>query len=71
MSVGAKVLCMLGTWAVALIPFWLYLLARFLFNPEGFWENLVLAGIGLYIMGTIQFFMFCFGLAITIAIIEE
>lgn len=39
---------------LALIPFWIYLASRHLFAPKGFWQNLVLAGLGLWLGGGIQ-----------------
>jgi hypothetical protein len=39
---------------IASIPFDLYLLAKYFFNPQGFWQNLVLAGLGLFFLGLIQ-----------------
>ena len=43
--------------AVALIPFWLYLLARFTLAPEGFWQQAILLGVGVYFLGFIQFLL--------------
>lgn len=40
--------------AVAGIPMWGYLLADSIFEPQGFWQNLVLAGFGLYFLGAVQ-----------------
>ncbi|MFA6536364.1 MAG: hypothetical protein WC250_03355 [Candidatus Paceibacterota bacterium] len=39
---------------VALIPAWIYLLAKSFFVPEGFWQNLVLAGLSIWILWGIQ-----------------
>lgn len=38
----------------ALIPTWFYLFLRFVLNPQGFWQNFVLLGVGLYYLGGIQ-----------------
>lgn len=45
---------------VALAPFWLYLLARMAFDPQGFWQNIVLFGIGIWILGGLQIFLLIF-----------
>jgi hypothetical protein len=50
----AKMIASVLAFAVAGIPTWIYLLARSAFDPQGFWQNLVLAGFGLYFLGTIQ-----------------
>jgi len=42
-----------------------YLLAKYLFEPNGFWANLFLAGLAIYIGGPIQFLLFILWLALT------
>ena len=42
---------------VALIPFWIFLGIKAVASPEGFWQNTVLLGIGVYFLGGIQFFL--------------
>ena len=58
-------------WLVALTPTWLYLGIRFLLGPEGFWQNLVLFGIGALILGSLQFVLFLFGLFITWGVLDD
>lgn len=41
-----------------LIPLWLYLLARWAFNPEGFFAEIILFGVGIWALGAAQFFLF-------------
>ncbi len=43
-----------GLLALAGIPIWIYLLAKFIFNPIGFWQNFFLLGVGFYFLGLIQ-----------------
>lgn len=43
--------------AIAGIPSWLYLLMSSALNPEGFWQNLVMVGVGLYVLGGFQFIL--------------
>lgn len=46
-----------ATFVVALfcgIPLWIYLLADAVLSPEGFWQNLVLMGVGLYFLWFVQ-----------------
>ena len=42
--------------AVVLVhmPIWIYLLVKYLLSPEGFWQNLVLLGLGVWLLGIIQ-----------------
>ncbi len=35
-----------------------YLLANFVFEPKGFWQNFLLVGVAVYIGGTMQFVLF-------------
>lgn len=39
---------------VCSLPFDLYLLLKHSLDPQGFWQNLVLAGFGVYFLGSIQ-----------------
>lgn len=39
---------------IAFIPTGLYLLARYLLAPEGFWQNLLLLGVGAWLLGGLQ-----------------
>ncbi len=55
---------------VALIPLWIFLLARLLFQPEGFWQNLVLTGLGIWLMGAIQLVFLVVLMFVLIAIWE-
>jgi len=36
------------------IPLWIYIFADFVFTPDGFWQNLALAGLSVYFLGGIQ-----------------
>jgi hypothetical protein len=40
--------------AVCLWPAWLWLALRAMLNPEGFWQKLVMVGLGLWFLGIIQ-----------------
>lgn len=40
--------------AVCLTPIWIYLLVNWLFEPHGFWQNIFLAGVGIYFLGAAQ-----------------
>lgn len=53
-GIGSKLLLSLLGVLIAGIPVWLYLIASNLLNPEGFWQNLVVLGIGLYVLGGFQ-----------------
>jgi len=39
---------------VALIPIWLYILANFVFSPEGFWQKIVLGAVCLFFLSGFQ-----------------
>ncbi len=40
------------------IPTWLYLLARWLLEPQGFLAEFLVLGLGLYVLGSIQLVLF-------------
>ena len=44
--------------AILYIPAWIYLLAKYVFAPTGFWQNIVLFGLAFWILGFIQFVLF-------------
>lgn len=39
------------------MPTWLFLLARYVLSPEGFWQNLILGVVGLWLLGGLQIFL--------------
>ncbi len=57
--------------AVAFIPVWVFLLVKYALSPEGFWQNLVLYGLGVYFLGVIQIFFLVFWVAALIFIWGE
>jgi len=53
-GIGTKIILTLGSLLVALIPLWFFLLVENLLSPEGFWQNFVVYGLGIYFLGIIQ-----------------
>lgn len=45
---------------IAFAPAELYFLVKYFLSPEGFWQNLILLGISVYILGFIQLILFIF-----------
>ena len=45
---------------VAGIPTWIWLLARTLLEPEGFWQEVVVLGLGVWVLGGLQIFALIF-----------
>ena len=66
-TVFGKLFWTLITFAFALTPFWLYLLAKSFFAPDGFWQNLLLLGLGFYFLGSIQLLLFLIAVAFVIS----
>jgi hypothetical protein len=56
-DLGFKLVLTLVGVLIAGIPTWLYLIMSSLLDPEGFWQKLVVMGLGLYVLGGIQFFL--------------
>ena len=54
----------LGTALVTLIPLWIYLLMNFFLQPTGFWERMVLIGVGTYFLGGTQIILLVVGLCL-------
>lgn len=40
--------------AAALFPVWLYLIAKNAFDPQGFWQEFFLFGVGVWFLGGLQ-----------------
>ena len=53
-GLGARLLVTAVAVAIAGIPTWIYLLASSLLSPTGFWQRLVMMGLGLYFLGGVQ-----------------
>ncbi len=49
-----KSLFTLAALALCLIPTWIYLLARLVLDPHGFWQKLVVLGLGVWFLGGLQ-----------------
>ena len=43
---------------ICYIPLWIYLLFRLILNPDGFWQNFFLVGMGVYFLGSLQAVLF-------------
>lgn len=68
------ILCLLITaviWGIALSPLWLFLTAKSLADPEGFWQNFVMFGFGLWALGGLQLFLLVVGVFITLFVWTE
>ena len=55
---------------VCFVPMELYVTAKFLLNPQGFWQNFALLGVGIYVAGAAQIFLFIIWVVLVIAIID-
>lgn len=64
-----KTICSFIVLLVALIPLWLWLYVKSELNPQGFWENFVVYGAGIWILGTLQVILLVVALIIIILII--
>jgi hypothetical protein len=58
MEVLAKIVFSIVAIAIAGIPTWIYLLIRLCLEPSGFWQEIVVFGFGVWILGGLQFFLF-------------
>jgi hypothetical protein len=55
-------------WVLALIPTWIFLGVKSFANPEGFWQNIVLLGVGVWVLGGIQMVFVIGGLAVSFSV---
>lgn len=50
----AKIIVLFIIWPIALIPFWIYLLLRYLITPIGFWQELAILLVCAIFIGWLQ-----------------
>lgn len=55
METALKVFLSLLGFVVAGIPAYVWLIARHLLEPDGFWQELVTLGLGVWVLGGLQF----------------
>ena len=71
MKVFLKFVFIMAFLVVTLIPTWLFLLIRHFTDPNGFWQNLVLVGLGMWFLGGIQIILMFFWVGVVISLIME
>ena len=70
-SIVFKTLAILACGAVVLIPFWFWLLCYAVLSPDGFWQKLVVYGVGLYFFGVVQFVLLVAFIVVAIYIMVD
>jgi len=71
LSFVAKAIFTLIIWAVALIPFWLYLVIRMIADPVGFWQELATVALCAIFIGWIQVILAIGAAVLTVALIFD
>jgi hypothetical protein len=56
---------------VALIPTELCLLGKYVLEPQGFWENFLLFGAGIWLLGTAQLLLIVIWFSVVISFIFD
>lgn len=56
---------------VMLIPTWVWLAIYKFASPEGFWQNLVLVGAGIWVFGGIQLFFLILWLIVVVYMVVD
>ena len=67
-TVLIKLFLILGLWIVAFIPLELFLAVRYFLEPNGFWQNLIILGLGAYVLGAMQVVFIIVGIGLSFAI---
>ncbi len=65
MKTLGKILFSAITFVAALVPLWLFVVARCLLAPQGFWQNLALTGAGVVILGGFQITFLIFWIVVS------
>ena len=71
MSIWARLVCTLLVTILASLPTDFFLLIRHFAEPQGFWQNLVIFGLGFYFLGAIQVMFLIFWAASIVVIWSE
>jgi len=66
-----KTIATIIIWAGALIPTWLYLLARWIASPEGFWQELGILVIAAIVVGWLQVILAIIAFVMTFNLLVE
>ncbi len=53
---------------IALIPLWFFMLIKYLLAPQGFWQNLVIYGLGFWFLAAFQVVFLIFWIIVLIGI---
>jgi len=59
-----KLLVSIAVTVLAFMPTWIYLRTNYLLAPQGFWQKLVLASVGICCLGGLQIILFICWLAV-------
>lgn len=70
-NIVAKTIAILICWSIALVPFYLYMLSRWLLNPTDFWQELAILVVAGVLIGWLQFILLFFVIIITIGLITD
>lgn len=66
-----KTLVIIIAWVVCFLPTWIFLGIRYLAAPEGFWQNIVLFGLGVWFLGGLQILGFIVAVIITLSVAND
>jgi hypothetical protein len=66
MKIAIAIAANILTVIVAMIPTWLFFFIRHLAEPQGFWQNLILFGLGFYFLVGIQIICAVFALVVIV-----
>lgn len=70
MEAAQKAFAITAVWAFALVPVWFFFLVKYVLDPHGFWQNIFLLGLGVYVLWTIQGILALLGLFFTFVILS-
>jgi hypothetical protein len=70
-NIVAKTIVVFLIWAVALIPVYLFLIARWGIGPEGFWQELALVVVAAVVIGWLQAIFIFLAIALSLVVICE
>ena len=70
-NIIVKIFSVFIIWVIALIPTEFYLLIRWGVGPDGFWQELALFTLFIFLIGWLQLILGIFAIALSLALISD
>lgn len=70
LGAGLVFIICLAIMGIGLTPTWLFIFARSALSPEGFWQQFLFYGLGVYLLGGFQIILFVGSVVLTAGFLD-